>query len=164
MDDRSLRGIQLASGQSTGRHGRPQQVEQRKMTFGKVRTFGEPVVHLRIDVHRVLRSPRRIHTLVPDTLQIRGQRTRPRTRDQHVSAELKIDRQQMHIFAAILNGLHTFVGRHICLRIGAKFKTSAPKIPLMIRNMACPKLCVWPDALPPTDSGPQQPACRQDHP
>ena len=40
--------------------------------IGEVGAFGEPVVHLGIDVDRVLAAPGRIDRLVPDALQIGG--------------------------------------------------------------------------------------------
>ena len=40
------------------------------MHLAQVGFFGRPVVHLRIDVDGVLTVPGRVHTVVPDALQI----------------------------------------------------------------------------------------------
>src|SRR5678816_3767899 len=48
--------------------------QQWLVTLGKVRGLGWPVVHLRVDVDRVLAFPRRRHQVVPDALQVRGLR------------------------------------------------------------------------------------------
>src|SRR5579875_450186 len=91
------------------------------MKVGEVSALGKPVVHLRVDVDGVLRSPRRIDRLVPDALKIRGKRTRARAGDEQVSAELKVDRQQMDIFTARLQCFHTLV----CRRAGVRVRTEA---------------------------------------
>ena len=48
-----------------------------------------PVVHLGVDVDRVVRAPRRPHVLVPDALQVGGLRAGPARRDQQVAAVLE---------------------------------------------------------------------------
>ena len=56
--------------------------------------FARPVVHLGVDVDRVLAFPRRVQQVVPDALQVRWLRARPRTGDQQVAAELVVQRGQ----------------------------------------------------------------------
>ena len=66
------------------------------MQLCEICAFGEPVVHLSIDVDRVLRAPGRVDRLIPDALEICGERAGARTGDEHVAAELEVDRQEMN--------------------------------------------------------------------
>ena len=74
--------------------------------------LGRPVVHLGVDVDRVLARPGRAHALVPDALQIGRLPAGPRTADEQVTAELEIERRELRIGAGgeILDPL---VGRPI---------------------------------------------------
>ena len=93
-----------------------QQIEERKMQLCEVRAFGEPVVHLGVDVDGVLRAPGRVDRLVPDALQICSERAGARAGDEHVATELEVDRQQMKVFAAGLDRCHALVCRDGGLR------------------------------------------------
>ena len=69
------------------------------MTLGKVRRFRRPVVHLGVDIDRVLAFPRRRHQGIPDALQVCGLRSRARRGDQEIPAVLEIERREMRVFA-----------------------------------------------------------------
>ena len=56
------------------------QPEERLRRLGEVGDLRGPVVHLEVDVRRVLRIPHRIHVGVPDALQVRRLRARASTR------------------------------------------------------------------------------------
>ena len=47
------------------------QLHERFMAFRKIGRLGRPVVHLGVDVDRVLASPRRAGEFIPQSLQIR---------------------------------------------------------------------------------------------
>ena len=53
--------------------------DERLEAFGKIGRVGQPVVHLEIDVAGVFAAPGRRRLLVPDALQVRRLRARPRT-------------------------------------------------------------------------------------
>ncbi len=48
------------------------QLEQRLVTLGEVCHVSRPIVHLRVDIDRVLAPPRRLHLVVPQPLQRGG--------------------------------------------------------------------------------------------
>ncbi len=54
------------------------EVENRLVTLGQIGRLGQPVVHLRVDVDRVVGTPGRTHLVVPDALEIGGLGARPR--------------------------------------------------------------------------------------
>lgn len=60
--------------------------------LGQVGDLGEPVVHLEVDVAVVVGGPRRGGGVVPDALEVGGQRTGPRGSDQQVAAVLEEER------------------------------------------------------------------------
>ncbi len=65
-------------------HARPRgdqllrHAEQRLVALGQVGRLGGPVVHLGVDVQRVVRTPRWPNVVVPDALQVGGLRSGPR--------------------------------------------------------------------------------------
>ena len=64
-----------------------QQIEQRLMSLGKVADLRRPVIHFCVDIDRVITAPRRLHPVIPDTLQVEGLRARTGAADQQVPAE-----------------------------------------------------------------------------
>src|SRR3972149_2053038 len=64
--------------------------QQGLMTLLQIRWLRWPVVHLCVDVDRVLAFPRRRHGLVPQSLQVRWLGVRTRTRDEKISTVLEI--------------------------------------------------------------------------
>src|ERR1043165_1817012 len=67
--------------------------------LSQIALFGGPVVHLRVDIDGVLAVPRRIHALVPETLQVRSLATGAGARDEKISSELKVKSGQLRIIA-----------------------------------------------------------------
>src|ERR1700752_4016050 len=98
------------------------------MQFCEIRAFGEPVVHLGINVDRVLRAPGWVDRLVPDALQICGERAGARTRDKNVATELEVDRQEMNVLAAGLDRGDALVCGNCCLGVRTEADGRSAKV------------------------------------
>ena len=77
--------------------------EQRLVQLGEVGRLGRPVVHLGVDVDRVVRAPRRPQLVVPDALQVRRLRARAAAGDQQVAAVLEQQLDELRIRGAELH-------------------------------------------------------------
>ena len=64
------------------------------MKFGQVGDFRRPVIHLSLNVGRIIRSPRRLNVPVPDALQIGGQPARAGRGNQQVTTVLIVEFRQ----------------------------------------------------------------------
>lgn len=62
--------VHVTCGLSTGHSHFPDHPDERFVKFGKIGDFGRPVVHLGIDVGRILAVPWRSHAVVPDSLKV----------------------------------------------------------------------------------------------
>ena len=71
-----------------------QHFEQRRIALQQIRRSGVPVVHLRVDVDRVFRSPRRIDAVVPEPLQRCGLAARSGTGEQQIAPILTIESRE----------------------------------------------------------------------
>ena len=78
------------------------EVEQRAVHVGEVGGLRRPVVHLGVDVRRVVRAPRRTHHVVPDALKVRGLRAGAAARGEQVPAVREEQRDQLRIARARL--------------------------------------------------------------
>ncbi len=96
------------------------EIQQRLVQLGEIGGLGGPVVHLRVDVQRPVRTPRRAHVFVPDALQVRRLRARAAARDQQVAAVLEQQLDQPRVFRAVRGD--PFVGRLVRARRGATLK------------------------------------------
>ena len=94
----------------------PQGREERFMCLGEAGRFGRPVVHLGVDVDRVLAVPRRLVQVVPQALQVGRLATAATGSDQQVAAILE---QQCHQLGIRARGeaFDTRIGR-FCSRLG----------------------------------------------
>ena len=81
------------------------------------RRLGTPVVHLRVDVDRELRVPRRHERLVPDTLQVRRESTRPAAPCQEIAPVLDVQPRQARVVSRLAQPCEAGVGRQ--LRLGS---------------------------------------------
>src|SRR6185437_6626815 len=106
------------------------------MQLCEVRAFGEPVVHLSVNVDCVLGAPGWVDRLVPDALEVCSERAGARTGDEHVATELKVDRQQMKILATGLDCRDALVCGDGGVGIGAEVNGRPAEIPLMIFDVA----------------------------
>ncbi len=88
------------------------EVEERGVALGQVGDLGRPVVHLRVDVDRVVRAPRRPDHVVPDALEIGRDGVRPRAGDEQIAAILE---EQAHQRGILIGGVvpNTLVGGQI---------------------------------------------------
>ena len=81
--------------------------------LGQVRRQRRPVVHLGVDVDRVLAAPGRRQAVVPDALQVGRLRTRPGAGDEQVASVVEVERRQPWI-AASGKLSHALVGGRGC--------------------------------------------------
>src|SRR5687768_14333614 len=84
-------------------------VKERLMQLGEIGHFGRPVVHLKIDIEVIVAVPRREHTVVPETLQIRWKTAGTAARNQQVAAKLKIQRLEAEIDFTTLDALQPLI-------------------------------------------------------
>jgi hypothetical protein len=64
------------------------EIDQGQMALGEIRRLDGPVIDLRVAIECPVRRPRRVDLMIPNALQIRWLRPRPRRGDQQVAAEL----------------------------------------------------------------------------
>ena len=72
-------------------------VDQRNGALGKVGGFSHPVIHLQVDVGRVLTSPDRVRILVPNALQIGRLSARAGRGDEQITSELVIEFNEIRV-------------------------------------------------------------------
>ena len=101
------------------------QVDQRQQSFTQPGRFGEPVVHLGIDVDGPLRSPGIVDAAGPDALQIRGQAVGARGADEQIARELKIEFLQAEVVGPRADALDSLIGRQTSFAAGALPRCSA---------------------------------------
>lgn len=70
------------------------EIGQWQEAFRKIGYFRRPVIHLSINVGRIIRSPRRLNVPVPDALQIGGQPARAGRGNQQVTTVLIVEFRQ----------------------------------------------------------------------
>ena len=87
-----------------------QSIKQRHMTLGQAGQFCRPVVHLRIDIDRVLAVPRRALLIVPQPLQVRGLGARSAAGNHEITSILKEQCCKLRVIRP--KGLEPLVGRH----------------------------------------------------
>ena len=86
------------------------EIEEGSVEVSEVGAVGQPVVHLSVDIDGVLGTPGRIDGFVPDALQVGGEGSGAGARDEHVAAVLKIDGEEMDVFASVFDVLDSLVG------------------------------------------------------
>ena len=86
------------------------EVEHRDVELGEVRDLGRPVVHLQVDVDVVVGVPRCLDVLVPESLQVRGQRAGSTAGDEQVAGVLEVEREQRRVLATRRQLLESYVG------------------------------------------------------
>ena len=82
------------------------------MEFRQVGQLRRPVVHLRVDVGRVVAAPGGLEAGIPDALQVGGLATRLRAADQQVASELEIGRHERCILGP-LEGQQAVIDRPV---------------------------------------------------
>ena len=94
VGDEAAAVIQLPRGALAVGHHAGQQVKQRFLALRQTTDVGGPVVHLGVDVDRILGVPRWEERVVPDALQIGGQAARAAGRKQQPPPVLEVQRVQ----------------------------------------------------------------------
>ncbi|MNV46462.1 hypothetical protein D3C71_1382950 [compost metagenome] len=72
-------------------------IEQRLMALSQAAVLRRPIIHLGVDVNRILTVPRRPEAVVPNTLQIGGQRTGPAAGYEQIAPVMEIQGDQIII-------------------------------------------------------------------
>ena len=106
----SVAAIHLLCGEGSGLAEVANHREQRLLRLGKISHERRPVVHLGIDVDGVLRVPRRVHLVVPNTLQVGGLSAGLARRDEQVATILHHERYQVEVAGILFKGSHPLVG------------------------------------------------------
>ena len=100
----SVAAIHLLCGEGSGLAEVANHREQRLLRLGKISHERRPVVHLGIDVDGVLRVPRCIHLVVPNTLQVGGLSAGLARRDEQVATILHHERHHVEIEWCVAGG------------------------------------------------------------
>ena len=115
--------------------------EQRLVALGEVGGIGQPVVHLEVDVGRVLAAPGRIDLLVPDALQVGGLTAGPRRGDHQVAAVLDVERGERGIGVRRV-GRDALIGRQVGDRRRAEIDREAAEQPLVVGDVRGAEIAV----------------------
>ena len=117
------------------------QVEQGEVTVLQTRGLRGPVVHLRVDVDRELAVPGRHEALVPDSLQVRGERSGTAAREQEVAAELAVLRDEARIVLSGTQPLEPLVARQVVARrVGVESDSKAAEGPAVVADVPLAEL------------------------
>ena len=79
-----------------------QVIQQHLVQSAQPDHLGRPVILLQIDVDRIIATPRRVHALAPEPLQVRRDAGRPGRTDQQIAAVLEIEGLQFRVGPGIL--------------------------------------------------------------
>ena len=120
------------------------QVEQRLVALGEVRHLGGPVVHLGVDVDRVLAAPGGVHVVVPEALEVRGLGARPRAGDQQVAPVLEVGRGEAGVDRSLAHGRETLVRGQRVPFGRAEIQADAPEERPVVGQVAREQLAVRP--------------------
>ena len=120
------------------------QVEQRLVALGEVRHLGGPVVHLGVDVDRVLAAPGGVHVVVPEALEVRGLGARPGAGDQQVAPVLEVGRGEPGVARSLAHGRETLVRGHRVPFRRAEVEADATEERAVVGHVACEPLVVRP--------------------
>ena len=117
------------------------QLEQRFGQIAEVGRLRRPVVHLRVDVGRVLRVPHGVHVVVPNPLQVRRLRAGTRRRNQNVAPEVVNQRRQARV-GPRLNRLLPLVRWEVAIFRMRQLQRSATEQPPVVRHGGLPQAVV----------------------
>ena len=113
---------------------------QRLRQFMKITGTGHPVVHLCIDIYRIIALPGRDPIAVPDSLQICRLCPRPRTGNQQIPPIVKQQLLQSRILAVFFILFQPFRKIHSVSAAISKRQFHSLKILLILSNMFLPQL------------------------
>ena len=111
--------------------------KERFVALGEVGHLGGPVVHLGVDVDRIVAAPGRTHRLVPDALQVGRLAAGPGAGDQQIAAEVEQQRRQSGIGDTLGEARETSLRRQR-VRAGCspEVQHHAPVEPLVVGDVA----------------------------
>ena len=114
------------------------QPEKGLVTLGEVGQLRRPIVHLGINIERIVGTPGRGHRFIPDTLQGGGDTPGARTRDQQVASVVEKQRGQRRIITAFRKPDQTLLSAQY-VRCGgiAKVKRYPMKEFLVVGKVTC---------------------------
>ena len=115
------------------------EADQRLHALAEVGGIGQPVVHLEIDVGRVLAAPRRIDLVVPDALEVRRLRAGAGRTDHQVPPVLDVERGERRIGRLRIGG-DALVGRQVGVAAPAEIDAQAVEQALVLGDMTGPDL------------------------
>ena len=134
VSDEAARAVVISRGLSASHAKVVEQVPQRLLHLGQIRHVCRPVVHLDVDVDVVVGVPRRGDLVVPNALQIRGHRVRPRRSHQQVAAELKVGCQKVWIGPARTDGPQARIDGILAFFLTAQFERDAIENRCVVRH------------------------------
>ena len=102
-----------AGGLRAGDRDVPEHVEEGLVALGEVCHLGRPVVHLGVDVDRVLAAPGGRDRLIPDALEVGRLSAGAAAGDQEIAAELEAEGFQVGIGGTVADGLEPLIGGRI---------------------------------------------------
>ena len=121
---------------SVGHHSF-QQCKQRQVALGQIAAFRRPVIHLRIDIDGVFRSPGRSKILIPKSLQGQGQRARAASRNHEIPSVLEQQLLKRDVLTTLRQKSQSLIGGHVLPLIPGQTKLHPVVQRLIIRNMFC---------------------------
>lgn len=118
----------------------PVHPHQRLCQFVKITRTGHPVIHLGIDIYRIIALPRRDPVAVPDTLQVCRLRARSGTGNQQIPSIIKQQLLQPRILAVFFILFQPFRKIHPVSAAISKRQFHSLKILLILPDMFFPQL------------------------
>ena len=118
------------------------QRQQRLVQLRQVRQLGGPVVHLQVDVGRIIAAPGRGRAGVPDALQVGRLRAGLRAADQQIAAELEVGRHQRRI-RRLAERADALVDRAVSGRRRAEVQPDPVELGLVGRHVRRESLAVF---------------------
>ena len=100
----AVRSIVFPGSAPAGYGKLPDQGKKRFMKLGQSADFRSPVIHLRINVYRIVRAPGRTHLGIPDSLKICRLGSRTGARNEQITPVVKKQFIQSHIRSLRIKG------------------------------------------------------------
>ena len=91
VSHKALAAVHLLSGLHAVRLHPLYKIKQRHVTFREITYLRGPVVHLSIDIDRILRTPHGIEVFVPDTLKVKRLASFSASGDHEIASEVEIE-------------------------------------------------------------------------
>src|SRR5262245_53199547 len=102
MNHKAVRAVEIPGHAAATLDCIVDEIEQRLVKLRKIGDLSGPIIHLCVDVDRVLAFPGWFELLVPDALKIRRHRTGPAAGDEEIPSELEVQRLKRRISRTLL--------------------------------------------------------------